>query len=898
MNKPNYQNNIAQIQNEIDFRKKIAEVINNASVSLLSKDDIPLAIKIENILEKIGKLAEIDRSYIFLYSKDHSTMSNTHEWAAEGISEEKENLQNIPTEFFPWWTKKIMHHQVINILSVADMGSYAPAEKEILEPQQIKSLYVIPLAIENKIIGFIGFDSVKQKKRWTEKEITFLETVKNIIESAIERDRYEKELLENRNYYQTLFENSNDGIFIIDTSGQHVHVNRKACEMLGYDQDELLGKGFREVVAPDQIDDSEERLRSILDGNVPPPYEKIMQKKDGSLLPVEIHLSIIHDQNGNIESIQSVVRDISTRKNSQAKIKALTFFKNSIFQVINETLTGRKTQPPLKILLELCLKVIENSDHGWIFETYHDKIIPVLESGQRKEGLSYKNISKIQSVLHEIKDVQVLKSSQIYLSTNIHRDTTFLVIPIKKEENNAFIFMLKQSENRPPLEEFEIEIGVFLKKHLETMMQRVTLENKLIEKQKQLSDLASTDNLTGFYNRRRFTEICFSRLKPGTNYALLYLDLDKFKEINDSLGHTMGDLVLKKLSERIKIVCPQDTILSRLGGDEFGILIKNTDKDALIKFSESLLESIRDDYLIEGWYGKIKASIGISLYPKDAWDFSTLLKNADIAMYEAKFKKNHIEFFHKSYEEKIREKLNKKAEIERSLLRNGFVLYYQPIVNVNNRETKGYEGLIRWHHETKGILSPYHFIPFAEKTGLLERIDEKVRNIASLKLLEWQKNKEAFTLSVNVSAREFVNPDFRKNIEKLLFTYNFNPEKMIIEITEDTFLDNFESCIDTIKQLKKQGFSFSIDDFGTGYSSLSYLQKIPADFLKIDREFITNIEKEEKKHIIVESTIKVSHKLGFKTICEGVETEDEFNVIKNLGSDYVQGYLFGKPQPI
>jgi EAL domain-containing protein (putative c-di-GMP-specific phosphodiesterase class I) len=164
--------------------------------------------------------------------------------------------------------------------------------------------------------------------------------------------------------------------------------------------------------------------------------------------------------------------------------------------------------------------------------------------------------------------------------------------------------------------------------------------------------------------------------------------------------------------------------------------------------------------------------------------------------------------------------------------------------------------------------------------------------------LEWQKNKEAFTLSVNVSAREFVNPDFRKNIEKLLFTYNFNPEKMIIEITEDTFLDNFESCIDTIKQLKKQGFSFSIDDFGTGYSSLSYLQKIPADFLKIDREFITNIEKEEKKHIIVESTIKVSHKLGFKTICEGVETEDEFNVIKNLGSDYVQGYLFGKPQPI
>jgi len=894
----NNEESLKKIRSEIKHRKNIEEVLNSASVSLLSKDAIPLDLKIEKILEKMGRLAKIDRSYIFLFSEDGSTMSNTHEWAADGISKEKKNLQNIPVDIFPWWTKQVKNNLIINIQTVSEMESFAPAEKEILESQDIKSLYVTPLYIENKTIGFIGFDSVREEKIWTEKEITFLETVKNIISSAIEREKYEMEILERKNYYQTLFENSNDGIFIIDKKGNHVQVNLKGAEMLGYTQDEIITLGYKDLIFPDQLADSEEKLWNIISGNVPPPYEKIMLKKDGSLLPVEIHLSVIRDSRGKVEKIQSIVRDISTRKDSQAKIKALTFFKNSIFQVINETLSGRKTQPPLKILLDLCLKVIETSNHGWIFETYYEKIIPVLEIGEMKNGLSYKNILELQSSLKNLEDVRVFKASDLFLSMDIPLDTTFLVIPIRKEKNNFFIFFLKQAENSQPIGEFEIEIGVFLKKHLETMMQRVTLENKLIEKQKQLSDLASIDNLTGFYNRRRFTEISFSKLKPNTEYALLYLDLDKFKEINDILGHTMGDLILKKLSERIKVTCSEEDVISRLGGDEFAILVKNSNREDLQKFSHNLFEAIKGDYNIEGWHGKIRASIGIACYPKDASDFSTLLKNADIAMYESKSRKNHIEFFDKKYEEKIRAKLNTEREIERGLLRNSFILYYQPIVRVTDKTVKGYEGLIRWNHETKGILTPYHFIPFAEKTGLLAKIDEKVRHIASLKLAEWQEKRETFTLSVNVSAKEFIDPEFKHRIEKLLLLYGFDADKMIIEITENSFLDDFDLCIENMNYLKKLGFRFSIDDFGTGYSSLSYLQKIPADYLKIDREFVTDIDKNEKKRIIVESTINVSHKLGLETISEGVETEEEFRVIKDLNSDYIQGYLFGRPSPI
>ena len=219
-------------------------------------------------------------------------------------------------------------------------------------------------------------------------------------------------------------------------------------------------------------------------------------------------------------------------------------------------------------------------------------------------------------------------------------------------------------------------------------------------------------------------------------------------------------------------------------------------------------------------------------------------------------------------------------------------------MNTKGETVKGYEALVRWNHEDRGILSPFHFLPFAEKTGLIGRIDEKIREMAVKKLEEWGKNGDNFTLSVNVSAKEFLEAGFIASIEKLFDRHTFNPEQMIIEITENSFLEDYETTVQKIKYLKQKGVKFSIDDFGTGYSSLSYLRKIPADYLKIDMEFVKDIHLNRVNRTIVESTIKLSHDLGFKTICEGVETREEFHILRKFQTDYVQGYLFGRPQPI
>ena len=266
------------------------------------------------------------------------------------------------------------------------------------------------------------------------------------------------------------------------------------------------------------------------------------------------------------------------------------------------------------------------------------------------------------------------------------------------------------------------------------MLHRINLESSLIDKQKQLTKLANIDSLTGLYNRRKFSEQATECIHKGTHSALLYMDLNKFKDINDTLGHSAGDKMLHEITDRIKLICQEGVIAGRLGGDEFGLLLPKMDESEIIRISARILKTIKKDYNIPGWYGKIGASIGIALYPRDGNSFEELLKNADIAMYAAKFSRHDFMFFNKELSEQIQQKIEIEKEIEISLTKDDFILYYQPIVKTKTEQIKGYEALVRWDHERRGILSPFHFLPFAEKTGLIGRIDEKIREMAIKKL--------------------------------------------------------------------------------------------------------------------------------------------------------------------
>ena len=826
---------------QLNNRIKLEEIVRKSSISLLNFEG-SLDDKIEKTLRYLGEFSKTDRSYIFLFSEDNNFMSNTHEWTVDTVSPEKSNLQNLPCETFPWWTNRIKNNEIINIPAVEDLGEFAPVEKEILQSQGILSVVVVPLVLNEKPVGFMGFDTVKHLKVWKNEDIALLQTVGNIIVNALEREKYENEILKNELNYRILFDHSNDGIFLLDLEGKHTRVNQMAAKMLGYTQEEIQGLSYKELVAPEEIGSSQDMLSQVIKGDIPPPYEKTMMTKDGKRLPVEINLTLIKDEKGKPLIIQSVVRDLSSRKTSQKEIKRLTFFKNSVFQILNETLSHDKAKPPLRALLELNLKVVDSCDHGWVFELFDDQMIPILELGNLKKVLPLNVIEEMSQRLKVINDVVSLKANKLFMvikpefiKDNIH----FLIIPIKHNNENSIVFVLKQADVANNFGNNDLETGVFLKRNLETMLHRINLESSLIDKQKQLTKLANIDSLTGLYNRRKFSESARECIQKGTHTTLLYMDLNKFKDINDTLGHSAGDKMLRVITDRIKAVCEGGVIAGRLGGDEFGLLLPKMDESEIIRTSAGILKIIKKDYNIPGWYGKIGASIGIAVYPRDGETFEELLKNADIAMYEAKFSKHDFIFFNQDLSEKIQKKIEIEKEIEISLTNNDFILYYQPIVKTKGETVKGYEALVRWNHEDRGILSPFHFLPFAEKTGLIMRIDEKIREMAVKKLEEWGKNGDNFTLSVNVSAKEFLEAGFIASIEKLFDRHTFNPEQMIIEITENSFLEDYETTVQKIKYLKQKGVKFSIDDFGTGYSSLSYLRKIPADYLKQEKSSIS-----------------------------------------------------------
>ncbi len=889
-----------ELTDKLNYRIHLETIVRESSISLMTVDS-PIDQKIAAILKRLGEFSKTDRSYIFLFSPDGGFMSNTHEWCAEAISPEKENLQNLPCEIFPWWTKKIKNGEIINIPEVSALGDYAADEKEILQAQAIQSVVVVPLMVNEKAIGFWGFDAVRQLKDWENEDITLLQTVGNIVAYAIERHHREMEILKSELNYRTLFEHSNDGIFLLDLEGNHTRVNKKAAQMLGYTPKEIQGLSYKDLVAPEEIGNSEVLLSEVINGHIPPPYEKTMLTKVGKRLPVEINLSLIKDEKGTPVMIQSVVRNISSRKTTQKEIKRLNFFKNSVFQILNETLSHDKAKPPLRALLELNLKVIDSCDHGWVFEMFNHQLIPILELGQLKQNLPFETVEGMSNRLKTIDDVAILKAMELFDGVKpdfIEERIHFLIIPIKSNNENSIVFILKQAVVANNFIDNDLQTGSFLKKNLETMLHRIILETSLMDKQKQLIKLANIDSLTGLYNRRKFGELATEYLEKGTHFTLLYMDLNKFKDINDTLGHSAGDKMLSEITRRIKRVCKGKIIAGRLGGDEFGLLLPLSDEREIKRISTEILKVLGKDYQIPGWYGRIGASIGIALYPKDGNSFEELLKNADIAMYEAKSSKHDFVFFNQKLSEQIRKKIEMEKEIEVSLKKNEFILYYQPIVKTKSERIKGYEALVRWDHKERGVLSPFHFLPFAERTGLIGKIDEKIREMAVKKLEEWTLGENDFTLSVNVSAKEFLEVGFIQKIEKLFEHHEFDPGRLIIEITENSFLEDYQETVRKIKHLKKRGVLFSIDDFGTGYSSLSYLRKIPADFLKIDMEFIQNIHENRVNRTIVESTIKLSHDLGFQTICEGVETREEFRILRKFNTDYVQGYLFGKPAPL
>lgn len=440
-----------------------------------------------------------------------------------------------------------------------------------------------------------------------------------------------------------------------------------------------------------------------------------------------------------------------------------------------------------------------------------------------------------------------------------------------------------------------------LKTIIEQLHQEIAARKRIEEK---IKHLALHDSLTAIPNRTLFADRLTLALahahRTKEMLAVLFLDIDRFKVINDTLGHSVGDQLLRDVAVRLKSCLREEDTVARFAGDEFTLLLSGiTRTEDVINIARKILHAVKQPSIIGRHELYITASIGIALYPGDGEDVETLMKNADTAMYHAKEQgRNNYQFYTPSMHAKSLEKMVLESNLRRALDHEQFVVYYQSLVNINTGKVVGMEALVRWRHPDRGLILPEEFLALSENTRLIVFIDELVLYTVCAQHKAWEaQGFQPLCVAVNLSAHTFQQPNLVETIMSVLQKTGLDPHFLGIEITEGIAMENIDTTIDKLNKLNELGIQISIDDFGTGFSSLYYLKKFPIHKLKISQHFVNGIMTDQNDELIVTSIISLAQGLKFKVVAEGVETEDQLIFLKQRQCDEIQGYLFCRPLP-
>lgn len=423
------------------------------------------------------------------------------------------------------------------------------------------------------------------------------------------------------------------------------------------------------------------------------------------------------------------------------------------------------------------------------------------------------------------------------------------------------------------------------------------VNNELQEKYIEIRNLAYLNFVTGLPNRNQLRHDISELFKePDLKAVLIAVDIDQFYEINDVFGHSVGDIVLKELSERFKKIVPSEGKLYNVHGGEFIFLGRPTNRELFKLKSQEVINALKQPIFVNENEIRLNGGLGVVLYPEHGTHFDELMRNLDIAMMHSKSSKNEITLFEESLAQNFIQKTEMQKSLRLALENREFILHYQPIIHSKTNQIKGFEALVRWNHPTKGIVYPGTFITSAEESRLIIPLSlwilEEAFNF--IRSLNHQLNAN-YSISINISSIHVIQDGFVYSIQNILDKTGTNPEYIELEITESAFLNDFGLAIERLNQIHQLGIKISIDDFGTGYSSLSYLKDLPIDVLKIDKSFIDTLNKDSGNCCLVESIINLGHQLGLSITAEGVETEEQFNELKRFDCEYVQGYYFSKP---
>jgi diguanylate cyclase (GGDEF)-like protein/PAS domain S-box-containing protein len=670
------------------------------------------------------------------------------------------------------------------------------------------------------------------------------------------RNYYKYQL--NEQYYKSLYEQNPDAVIIFDTEGKFISAN-KAVSLYGFSEDELLHKPFSEFILPEDLDRVMGHFRQALDGKAT-AYECSIFDKAGSQREISVTNIPIY-VNEKITGVYTIIKDITQHKKAQIDLMEAEAKYRSL---------------------------IENSLVG-VYILQDGKIVYVNPrlcemSGYRFDELYGLGINDF--IYHE--DLPLVNENILKRFNNETGSVTYEYRAIRKDKS---VITLELFGSKIVYNGRDAIIGTVID---------ITERNN---NEKMIKHMAYHDQLTDLPNRYLLREKLNQAIKNSRNnnqkFALLFLDLDRFKAINDTMGHEIGDKVLVETAERLKACVSQNDIISRYGGDEFSILLPNSDEQRAGEVAQKVITSLSEPFLIYHHEFVVTPSIGITVFPAHGESFGTLIKNADLAMYHAKsLGKNNFQFFTDELNEKAQHELDLEVNLRKALEQYQFELYYQPQFNIKTNQICGAEALMRWIHPEKGIIPPAAFIPLAEETGLIIPMGEWAIRTACQENKKWQMaGYPPITVSVNISAKQFFHSNLVEIVQSALLETELEPKYLELEITESITM-NVEHSISTLLELKEIGVKISIDDFGTGYSSLNYLKRLPIDKLKIDQSFIRECPNDVNSNTLVRTIIVMAHLLKLQVKAEGVETQDQISFLLDQGCKEAQGYFFSKPIPV